>query len=159
MLRRGLERFGPRSQQETLMKPIRKAVIGATLAGSTLLGGALGATLLNGTANAASSTSTTAPSSSTSNPAPTGNPGGSFDPTQGDHVGADGTRETLLTGDTAEKVKAAALAAVPGGTIERVETDAEGSPYEAHMTKSDGSQVTVKVDSSFKVTSVEEGHR
>ena len=72
-------------------------------------------------------------------------------------MGANGVREELLTGDTAEKVKAAALAAVPGGTIERVETDAEGSPYEAHMTKADGSRVTVKVDSNFTVTNVENG--
>ena len=35
-----------------------------------------------------------------------------------------GITETLLTGDTAKKAKAAALAAVPGGTIERVETNA-----------------------------------
>ena len=62
----------------------------------------------------------------------------------------------LLTGDTADKVKAAALAAVPGGTIERVENDAEGSPYEAHMTKADGSHVTVKVDASFNVTGIED---
>ena len=46
-------------------------------------------------------------------------------------------------------------ASVPGATIERVETDAEGSPYEAHMVTSDGTHVTVKVDSSFKVTNVE----
>ena len=58
-------------------------------------------------------------------------------------------------GETAEKVKAAALKAVPGATVDRVETDAEGSPYEAHMVKSDGTHVTVKVDSSFKVTGVE----
>jgi hypothetical protein len=128
------------------MKPIRKAVIGATLAGSTLVGGALGASLLNGTANAASSTAQT-----------TSGNGASSDPTQGGHVGADGTRETLLTGDTAERVKSAALAAVPGGTVERVETDAEGSPYEAHMTKSDGTHVTVKIDSNFKVTGIEDG--
>jgi len=63
--------------------------------------------------------------------------------------------EKLLTGDTADKVRAAAGAAVSGATIERVETDAEGSPYEAHMVKSDGTHVTVKVDTSFKVTSVE----
>ena len=92
-------------------------------------------------------------------PPPTAPPGPgtgrpAFDPTKGGHV-ANGITETLLTGDTAEKVKAAALAAVPGGTIQRVETDAEGSPYEAHMTKSDGSRVTVKVDKDFKVTSVE----
>ena len=57
-----------------------------------------------------------------------------------------GPGETLLTGTTAEKVKAAALAAVPGGTIIRVETDSEGSPYEAHVTKTDGTQVTVKTN-------------
>jgi hypothetical protein len=78
------------------------------------------------------------------------------DPTKGGHT-ANGITETLLTGDTAEKVKAAALAAVPGGTIERVENDAEGAAYEAHMTKTDGSQVTVKLDSSFKVTSTDAG--
>ena len=74
---------------------------------------------------------------------------------KGGHVGANGQKEVLLTGTTADKVRAAALAAVPGGTIERVETDAEGSPYEAHMVKADGTHVTVKVDKSFKVTAVE----
>jgi hypothetical protein len=54
-------------------------------------------------------------------------------------------------------VTAAAEAKVPGGTIIRVETDNEGSPYEAHVRKSDGTYVTVKVDSSFKVTSTEDG--
>ena len=54
-------------------------------------------------------------------------------------------------------MKAAALAAVPGGTIIRVETDSAGSPYEAHMTKADGTQVTVKVDANFKVTGTEQG--
>ena len=138
------------------MKPIRKAVIGAAPAGSTLVGGALGAALLNGTATAASSSSTTAPAASSASPS---NGGAPADPSLGGHVGANGTREELLTGDTAEKVKAAALAAVPGGTIQRVETDAEGSPYEAHMTKADGTHVTVKVDSNFTVTSTEDGPR
>jgi hypothetical protein len=64
--------------------------------------------------------------------------------------------ETLLTGDTAAKVTAAAKEKVPGGTIIRVETDAEGSPYEAHVRKSDGSEVTVKVDEDFNVTKVED---
>ena len=136
------------------MKPIRKAVIGAALVGSTLTGGALGAALLNGAANAQtdSSTSSTSQAATDQNTAPP-----AFDPARGGHVGANGTKEELLTGDTADKVRAAASAAVPGGTIERVETDAEGSPYEAHMTKSDGSHVTVKVDSNFKVTNIESG--
>lgn len=65
--------------------------------------------------------------------------------------------EVALTGDTAAKVKAAALAKVPGATVERVETDADGATYEAHLTKSDGSRVTVKLDASFGVTGVETG--
>ena len=63
--------------------------------------------------------------------------------------------ETLLTGDTEAKVRAAALAEVSGGTIVRVETDADGNAaYEAHMTKSDGTPVTVYVDKQYNVVSV-----
>ena len=64
--------------------------------------------------------------------------------------------ETLLTGDTAAKVRAAALAGVSGGTVDRVETDADGhAAYEAHMTDADGTPVTVYVDKQFEVVSVE----
>jgi hypothetical protein len=66
--------------------------------------------------------------------------------------------ETLLTGDTAAQVRKAALAKVRGGTIERVETDADGNAaYEAHMVRSDGSRVTVYVNKSFDVVSVKSG--
>jgi uncharacterized membrane protein YkoI len=66
--------------------------------------------------------------------------------------------ETLLTGDTAAQVRKAALAKVSGGTIERVETDADGNAaYEAHMVRSDGTRVTVYVDESFDVVSVKSG--
>jgi uncharacterized membrane protein YkoI len=68
-----------------------------------------------------------------------------------------GAGETALTGDTADKVKAAAEAKVPGGTVLRVETD-NGGVYEAHVRKSDGTEVEVKVDKSFNVTAVETGH-
>jgi hypothetical protein len=141
------------------MNPVKKGVIAVALAGSTLLGGALGATML-GTAGAQTdSSSTTAPAAPSAQDPGGGARGGSHDPTKGGHVGENGTTETLLTGDTAQKVTDAALAAVPGGAIQRVENDAEGSPYEAHMTKADGSHVTVKVGADFTVTSVEEGHR
>ena len=64
--------------------------------------------------------------------------------------------ETLLTGDTASKVEAAARAKVPNGSIVRVETDADGNAaYEAHMTKADGTPVTVYVNKQFEVVSVE----
>jgi hypothetical protein len=62
--------------------------------------------------------------------------------------------EHLLTGDTAAKVKAAALAKYPGATVLRVETDSDGV-YEAHLTTSGGQRVTVEVDKSFKVTGEE----
>ena len=63
--------------------------------------------------------------------------------------------ESPLTGAVASKVRAAALAKVPGGTIERVETDSDhGSPYEAHVRKSDGTELEVLVNKSFAVTAV-----
>jgi hypothetical protein len=63
--------------------------------------------------------------------------------------------ETPLTGDVAAKVTAAAKAKVPGGTIERVETDSDhGSPYEAHVRKADGTELEVLVNKSFQVTAV-----
>ena len=66
--------------------------------------------------------------------------------------------ETLLTGDTAAKVREAALAKVSGGTIVRVETDADGNAaYEAHMVKADGTPVTVYVNKQFEVVSVQTG--
>ena len=66
--------------------------------------------------------------------------------------------ETLLTGDTASKVTAAAEAEVPGGTVIRVETDADGNAlYEAHMTNADGTPVTVYVDKDFNVVSTDSG--
>ena len=40
----------------------------------------------------------------------------------------------------------------------RVETDGDGDAYEAHMTKADGSLVTVKFDKNYAVTEVEDGH-
>jgi hypothetical protein len=129
------------------MNPVRKAIAGAVLAGTALAGGALGAALTNGSASAQTSTSSTTPAAASQPDRPPGAPGG--------HVGANGATEVPLTGTTADKVRAAAQAAVPGGTIQRVETDAEGSPYEAHMLNSAGAPVTVKVDANFKVTSVE----
>jgi hypothetical protein len=84
-------------------------------------------------------------------------PGGPRDESKGGHQ-ANGKTEVLLTGDAATKATAAANQAVPGGTILRVETDAEGT-NEAHVRTSDGKQVTVKLDADFKVTSVENGPR
>jgi hypothetical protein len=65
--------------------------------------------------------------------------------------------ETLLTGTTASKVEAAAVAKLgSGATVVRVETDADGNAmYEVHVTKADGTPATVYVDKGFAVVSVE----
>ena len=112
--------------------------------------GLLGGALIAGAAIANAATPSPSPSANQQAPA-------NFDPTRGGHVGANGVVEKLLTGTTADKARAAALAAVPGGTIQRVENDAEGAVYEAHMVKSDGTHVTVKMDANFKVTGIETG--
>ncbi len=66
--------------------------------------------------------------------------------------------QTALTGDTAAKVKAAALKKVPGATLLRAESGGpSGSAYHAHLRRSDGTQVTVLVNSSFEATSVQTG--
>ena len=130
-------------------KPPRRArrlaatglVVSCLLAGGVLAGSQV--------ANAASSS----PTSSASTSAGSSATDAGVDPTTMRH----GPGETLLTDGTASKVKAAALAAVPGGTVIRVETDSAGSPYEAHVQKSDGSIVTVKIDDSFNVTGTESG--
>jgi hypothetical protein len=118
------------------------AVLAAVAVGSAAIAGAAS----NGSSSSGSSNSAQAPQ-------------GYGPPPGGDRDG-DGGRgqhkpETPLTGDTAAKVKEAALAKVSGGTIIRVETDTDhGSPYEAHVRKSDGSQVEVLVNKQFNVTAV-----
>jgi hypothetical protein len=117
------------------------------IAGATATGIAIGAA---GIAGAATNSSTSTASSSNSSSAAVQAPANPETLTHG-------PGETLLTGSTAARVKAAALKAVPGATVIRVETDNEGSPYEAHLAKADGTDVTVKVDTSFKVTAIESG--
>jgi len=64
--------------------------------------------------------------------------------------------ETVLTGDALAKVTAVAKEKVPGGTVIRVETDADGhAKYEAHMTDASGNPVTVYVDANFDYVSTE----
>jgi hypothetical protein len=127
------------------MSEIRTKV--ATVA--AICGAAVGGGAIANAATSSSSPSTTAPSAQ----APSGPPpqGGMVN---GRHsVG--GKTEAPLSGTTAAKVKAAALDKV-SGTVERVETNVDSSaPYEAHVQKSDGSEVTVEVGSDFSVASVQ----
>jgi uncharacterized membrane protein YkoI len=116
---------------------VQKALMGlAALAALALGGSAL--------ADAASSGSSSTTNTATTQQRPPGR-----------HVGANGQQEQPLSGDTAAKVKAAAEAKVSGGTVERVETDVDhGSPYEAHVRKSDGTELEVLVNKDFQVTAV-----
>jgi hypothetical protein len=134
------------------MPSIRTGVTAVAAIGAAAIGGSA----IANAASSGNSTSTTA--ASTAQSAPGGAPVAQRDPSLGGHQ-ANGKTEKLLTGDTADKVTAAAKAKVPGGTIERVENDADtGSPYEAHVKKADGSEVIVYVDSSFNVTGTDTPH-
>jgi hypothetical protein len=121
----------------------------ALVAGGLLVGGVLAATL---TAGAATTTTTAAdPYAAT---APGAAPrGGAVDESKSQRPD-----EQLLTGDTASKVREAALARYPGATVLRVETDSDGV-YEAHLTTTDGQRVTVEVGKDFKVTGLESAPR
>lgn len=57
--------------------------------------------------------------------------------------------EQAVTGDTAEKAKAAAIKAAGGGTAGDVTTDYFGKGYEVTVTKADGSKLEIHLDSSF----------
>jgi hypothetical protein len=110
-------------------------------AAGLLAAGALSGAVLAGTLSANAATSTpSSPSAPTSGRV------------AGGHAG-----EPPVTGADAATLKAAALKAVPGGTVDRAETDSGDAAYEVHMTKSDGTQVTVKFDKSLHLTEVEDG--
>ena len=110
------------------------ALAAGALAGATVAFGA-------GTAKQAANATTTTTGSTTT--------------TRSGHV-----PETELTGDVLAKVRAAATAKA-GGTVDSATTENDGSDaaaaYEAHVTKADGSRVTVILDSTFNVLSVETG--
>ena len=108
-----------------------------------------------GVASAADGSGTSTTTTTTSTAQPSAPPGASAQNPWGNQR----SDETLLTGDTAAKVKAAALAKVGSdATVVRVETDADGhAAYEAHMVKADGTPVTVYVSKQLEVVSVETG--
>jgi hypothetical protein len=126
------------SIKENTMATLRSKLVTIAAVGAAAVGGA-------GIANAASST---ASSSASATPTAQQQSGGR-------HT-VNGKTEKALTGDVAAKVKAAALAKV-SGTVERVETNVDSSaPYEAHIRKSDGTEVEVQVGSDYSVSAVNE---
>jgi len=59
--------------------------------------------------------------------------------------------EKPVTGEAADKAKAAAVEAAGGGTAGDVTTDYFGKGYEVTVTKPDGSSIEIHLDSSFEV--------
>ena len=149
---------------EDLPSPARKriglklALVGGGVAAGAIIATAMGAnaatssTSRSGTATTGGYAAGPAPvAAAASGSAPSGAPQG--------HGGATPVRSDEKSPDSAQTatLKAAALKAVPGGTVYRVETDAGDGTYEAHMTKADGTLVTVKFDKNLAVTKVESG--
>ena len=111
-----------------------------------------------GIANAASGSGSSQSSALSSGDLQFAAGGPSAAPNAGQPWGRQRSDETPLTGTALSKVTALAKAKVPGGTIVRVETDADGNAaYEAHMVKADGTPVTVYVSKQFDVVSVQSG--
>ena len=132
---------------------LRKGLMAVAALGALALGGSALANAATSTGSSSTGASSSG-STATQQQAPQGQP--PRDPTKpGGHRGANGQVEQALPSDVAAKVKAAAEAKVPGGTVERVETDVDhGSPYEAHVRKSDGTELEVLVNKDFAVTAV-----
>ncbi len=119
------------------METRRKLTVAGVSLAAVIAGGALTAAALPAVAD------TESPTSSETRP-------------DGPHE-ANGITEEELTGDTADQVEAAVLAEYPDATIDRLETDADGATYEAHITQADGTRLTVLLDESFAITGTETG--
>jgi hypothetical protein len=134
------------------MNPLRKVAVAGALAVASITGGAIGAGFF-GTANAAttstSSTSSTSPTSSTATQTAPAMPA------HGSAAHEDA--ETPVTGSAATQAQAAAVKSVGSGTAGSVTTDFTKTGYEVTVTKPDGSQVEVHLDSSFNVMSGPQG--
>jgi hypothetical protein len=129
----------------------RRAALTVGLLAAGVAAGAISATAIEASAESGSGSQSAVTTASSSPGAPNQPPKGARGsaPVRSD--------EKSLSASTSATLKAAALKAVPGGTVYRVETDAGDAAYEAHMTKADGSPVTVKFDKNLKVLKVETG--
>jgi hypothetical protein len=128
------------------------ALVAAGLAGGIILAGTMSASAATSPSPSPSATSGTTGGSGASKDHHLRTPDGkAIDPSKSQR-----SDEHLLTGTTAEKVRAAALATYPSATIERVETDSQGV-YEAHIVTTAGAHVIVQVGTDFTVTGTQTG--
>lgn len=117
-----------------MVKSVRKSAMTVAALGALGLGGAA-------LAGAADNSTSSGTSSSGTNPS---------------HTRTARPQRQQLSSDVAAKVKAAALAKVPGATVLRTEAGGrDGTPYHAHIKTSDGTLKVVLVNSSFQATAVQ----
>ncbi|HUE60874.1 MAG TPA: hypothetical protein VMO88_14960 [Acidimicrobiales bacterium] len=137
--------------------PLRSSMFRkAVLAGTLVTGAGLASAGIAAAAGAGTSSTNSAGNSNLA--ASTSNGSGSTNAPPDPATMTHGPNETLLTGTDLQKADAAAQAAVPGATIIRAETDSSGAaPYEVHMKKTDGTYVTVQLDSNFNVVKTVSG--
>lgn len=121
------------------------ALLGAGAVAGGILAGTLTANAATGGSAGSTSSSAGAPSSG-SQAAPANRFGST--PVRSDEKSVDSTLAATLS----QKAEART-----GGSVYRVETDADGAAYEAHVKKSDGTLVTVKFDKDGNITGVEDG--
>jgi hypothetical protein len=135
--------------QASTVRSARRWGTGAALVAAGIAGGVI----LASTVSASAATTTPSPSATNGTTGGTGRTAPQH-PT-GDQSKSQRSDEKLLTGDTADKVKAAAIATYPNATIQRVETDSDGV-YEAHVVTAAGDWVVVQVGKDFTVTGTQQ---
>ena len=123
-----------------MLSKVKKVGLGV----AALSGAAVGGAAVAGAATSHSGTTST-PAAAAAHPPP----GLRNMPAPGTAAHEDA--EKPVTGEAADKAKAAAIKAAGGGTAGDVTTDYFGDGYEVTVTKSDGSSVELHLDSSFQV--------
>jgi len=123
-----------------MLSKVKKVGLGV----AALSGAAVGGAAVAGAATSHSGTTST-PAAAAAHPPP----GLRNMPAPGTAAHEDA--EKPVTGEAADKAKAAAIKAAGGGTADDVTTDYFGDGYEVTVTKSDGSSVEIHLDSSFQV--------
>lgn len=74
-------------------------------------------------------------------------------------LGVGGDSDDSVTGPGADQARAAALAIVDGGKANSVERDGEnGATWEVEVTKANGDTVDVRLDSAYKLVTIESDH-
>jgi hypothetical protein len=130
-----------------MLSKVKKLGLGV----AALTGAAVGGAAVAGAATSHSGT-TAAPATASGKPPPA-----ALQNMPAPGTAAHEDHETAVTGDAADKAKAAAIKAVGGGTAGDVTTDYFGDGYEVTVTKPAGGKVEIHLDSSFDVMGLPRG--